>query len=582
MKNPHLLIIIAIALILATACKSSKEVTQEEATITKSGEGPQTGTADNSAVFIDANKQRILGNYNKAESLYLQCLEINPNDAASMYELARIYRAQRKIEPAIQYAEKAATTDKENIYYQVLLSNIYKQNSQFEESIEVQKGIIEKYPDNYEYFYELAITYLFAGQYDEAIAIYNQLENKMGVTEEISIQKQKIYLLQEEPDKAIKELVKLTDAYPDNAKYYSMLAELYLAVGKDKQALNAYMKVLELDPDNAYIHISLSDYYRKRDNKEQSLEHLKLGFANPALDVDTKINILLAYYTVSEFYEDLKDEGFALSEILIQTHPDDPKAYSIHADLLFRDEQYEAAREEFRMVLAIDSSRYVIWEQLLFAEAELEDYDAMLNESNRAIDLFPNQPLPYLFSSVANFQKEKYEDAIDKLEKGKKFVIGNDALLAQFYAYLGDAYHQTDQDEKAFDVYDKTLMIDPDNSVVLNNYAYYLSLKDRDLEKAEEMAKKSIELDAENSSNQDTYGWVLYKLGRYEEAEVWIQKSVQNHTEENAEVLEHYGDVLYQLGRTDEALDYWKRAANGKGEASEFLEKKIQEQKLYE
>ncbi len=569
-------------LLSVAGCKSTKVANQENATITKSGEGPQSTSPDNSALFIDANKQKILGNFAKAEQLYQQCLVINPNDAASMYELARLYRSQREIEPAIQYAEKASSTDPENIYYQVLLSNLYKQNNQFEESIAVQLGIIERYPDNYEYYYELAITYLFAGQYEEAIDIYNQLEEKMGVTEEISIQKQKIYLLQNEPEKAIKELTKLIEAFPGNEKYYSMLAELYLANGKDKQALNAYMKVLELDPENAYIHISLADYYRKRDDREQSFEHLKLGFANPSLDIDTKINILLAYYTVSEFYEDLKDEGFALSEILIATHPDDPKAYSIHADLLYRDKRFEEARDEFRMVIAIDSSRYVVWEQLLFTEAELEDYDAMLDESTRAMDLFPNQPLPYLFSSVANFQKENYEESIELLERGKKFVIGNDALLAQFYAYLGDAYHQTKQDEKAFNVYDKTLKIDPDNSIVLNNYAYYLSLENRDLEKALEMAKKAVALDPDNSSNQDTYGWVLYKLKRYEEAEVWIQKSIQNHTEENAEVLEHYGDVLYQLGRADEALEYWKRAAKGNGEASEFLEKKIEDQKLYE
>ena len=578
----YILILLALILVSSAGCKSTKEVRQEDVTITKSGDGPQETVPDNSSIFIDANKQRILGNYAKAERLYLQCLEIDPEDAASMYELARIYRAQRKMEPAIKYAEKAVNTDSENIYYQVLLSNLYKQNNQFEESITVQKGIIEKNPNNFEYYYELAVTYLFTGQYDEAIGIYDQLEDMVGVTEEISIQKQKVYLLQEEPDKAIKELVKLTEAYPGNPKYYSMLAELYLASEKDKQALDAYMKVLELDPDDAYIHISLADYYRKRGEKEKSFDHLKQGFANPALDIDTKINILLAYYTVSEFYEELKEEGFELSEILVETHPDDPKAYSIHADLLFRDEQFEAAREEFLMVLAIDSSRYVVWEQLLFTEAELEDYDAMLNESNRAMELFPNQPLPYLFAAVANFQLKNFDEAIERLEKGKRFVIGNDALLAQFYAYLGDAYHQTGQDDKAFDVYEKTLIIDPDNTIVLNNYAYYLSLENRDLEKALQMSEKSLELDPDNSSNQDTYGWILYKLGRYEEAEVWIHKSIENHSEENAEVLEHYGDVLFKLGREEEALEYWKRAAKGEGEPSEYLEKKIEDQKLYE
>jgi len=171
---------------------------------------------------------------------------------------------------------------------------------------------------------------------------------------------------------------------------------------------------------------------------------------------------------------------------------------------------------------------------------------------------------------------------IRDLETGIRYVVRNDLLLAEFYNYLGDAYHQTKQDEKAFEAYDASLKINSDNSIVLNNYAYYLSLRGEQLERAKKMARKANELDPNNSSNQDTYGWVLYKLGEYKEALEWIGKSVDNHSEENAEVLEHYGDVLYKLGRTEEAREYWERAVKaGKG-GSELLKKKANNGKLYE
>ena len=45
--------------------------------------------------------------------------------------------------------------------------------------------------------------------------------------------------------------------------------------------------------------------------------------------------------------------------------------------------------------------------------------------------------------------------------------------------------------------------------------------------------------------------------------------------------MEHYGDVLYQLDKKEEALNYWKQAKLA-GTASEWLDKKIADKKLYE
>jgi tetratricopeptide (TPR) repeat protein len=85
-----------------------------------------------------------------------------------------------------------------------------------------------------------------------------------------------------------------------------------------------------------------------------------------------------------------------------------------------------------------------------------------------------------------------------------------------------------------------------------------------------------------NPSFQDTYGWILYKMGKYQEAKSWIEKSMAGGSSNSAVVLEHYGDVLYKLGSTEKALEFWIKAKNAGEEGSEFLEKKINEKKLYE
>jgi len=164
---------------------------------------------------------------------------------------------------------------------------------------------------------------------------------------------------------------------------------------------------------------------------------------------------------------------------------------------------------------------------------------------------------------------------------GKDYVLDNPGLLSQFYGYLGDAYYQLKNYTESDLAFDNSLKADKNNIVVLNNYAYYLSLRNVNLEKAEAMSKRSNDLDPNNSSYQDTYGWVLYKMGKYNDAKIWIGKAIANLSTINGTLQEHYGDILYKLGDTENAVKYWENAKKT-GEASDVIDKKIADKKLYE
>jgi Tfp pilus assembly protein PilF len=354
-----------------------------------------------------------------------------------------------------------------------------------------------------------------------------------------------------------------------------------MANNMQDKALETYKKISVMEPDNAYIHMSMADYYRKTGNKEKAFEELKLGFANPNLDVDTKISILLSFYTVNQIYNDLKDQAFILSKILIETHPRDPKVFSIYGDFLLQDKKLPEARETFLKVLSLDSSRYAIWEQVLQLDLQVSEFEHLLAYSNRATELFPDQPLPFLFAGLANLQLKNNEAALKSLASGANLVVDNNELLAQFYMYQGDALHAMKKEPEAFMAYERSIKLKDDNGYVLNNYAYYLSLIGSDLDKAEKMSKKAVTLDPENGSFQDTYGWVLFKQEKYKEAAEWILKAVQSEEDPSAEVLEHYGDVLFKLGDAAGAVEYWLKAKQ-KGTGSELLEKKINEKKYFQ
>jgi tetratricopeptide (TPR) repeat protein len=116
---------------------------------------------------------------------------------------------------------------------------------------------------------------------------------------------------------------------------------------------------------------------------------------------------------------------------------------------------------------------------------------------------------------------------------------------------------------------------------VLNNYAYYLTLRNEKLDKAAEMSKKSNELRPDDATFEDTYAWVFYKQGKYEDAKIWLEKAFAHGGDKSGAILEHYGDLLFKMGKVEDALTYWNKA-KVTGEFSELLEKKIVDKKLYE
>ena len=534
----------------------------------------------NTNQLVDAKKEALIGNVKGALEMFRRYVSRYPLDPVGCFELARLEASQKNIDEAIRLAREATKLDPENPWYSLFLAELYQSTTHPQDAIAIYEKVAAKYPANLDYLYQLAALYLQIEKYPDAIKIYDQIEEKAGVSEEITIQKEKIYLHLNDLKGAGRELQKLITAYPDESRYHSILAEFYMSNNMPDKALEVYKKIAVIDPDNAYIHMSMADYYRKTGNKDKAFEELKLGFGNPNLDVDTKVSILLSFYTVNQIYNDLKDQAFTLSKILIETHPKDPKVFSIYGDLLLQDKKFPEARETFIRALTLDSTRYVIWEQVLRLDLQQGDFEHLISCGKRAMELFPEQPLPFLFTGLATLQLKQNEEALKIFSTGLKLVVNNDELLAQFYMYQGDALHALKKENEAFDAFENSLKLNYDNAYVLNNYAYYLSLKGAELDKAAKMAKKAVSLDPESASFQDTYGWVLFMQGKYDEASEWILKAVNNKEGASAEVLEHYGDVLYKLNDPLLALEYWQKAKQ-KGKASDLLEKKIADKKYY-
>ncbi|MFZ7114730.1 MAG: tetratricopeptide repeat protein [Bacteroidota bacterium] len=577
-------LLFSLSVVLLAGCKGGQTVSTTPASKTSQ---PKTEMSDAQRAevtyaFFNANKEKILGNLDNAAGLFSEVIRKDPNNAAAMYELANIYSEQKKFADALYFAKGAYQLDKKNSWYILTYTDLLQKNKKFADAASILEKAVADAPAKPDFYYEWASALLYAEKPADAIKVYDKLESQVGVTREVTMQKSRIYQRMNKNEKAIEELDKLIALDPKDSQAYGMKAEIYQAMGKKDLALETYNKILSIDPDNPYVHLSLADFYRNGGEKEKSVEELKKAFLNKELDIDTKISILSSYYSLIEIHPELKPQALEMCQLLVQANANEPRAHAVYGDFLIRDKKWEEAKVEYSKAKELGAKDFLVYNQLMFIYVQLADWKLLQTESAEAMSLFPEQPITYYFNGFASMQNKKYNDAISTLNTGIKLVVDDKRLETNFLSSLGEAYNEIRDFVKSDESFEKALVLDPKDANVMNNYAYFLSERNEKLDRAEQLSKVSNELEPNQSSYEDTYGWIMYKQGKYSDAKIWIEKSLANGSDKSATVLEHYGDVVYHLGDNAKALEYWQKAkAAGEG-ASDFLERKILEKRIFE
>ncbi|MBI3519147.1 MAG: tetratricopeptide repeat protein [Bacteroidetes bacterium] len=572
-------LMLPVLVVSAVACKTKKQTTvsTQEAKSTEKGisEKDQIAFAYN---FVEGCKERMRGNIEIAEGRFKECLKIDPSSAAVKYELGNVYRFNGLYDNALKFGKECANDDPKNEWYQLLYIECLHNKRQFSQAADIYARLIKNYPNRADFYEGLAAEYMYGGNYEKAYKTYDDIEKKFGQNEAFTLNKIKILRQLKKNSEAEVEFKKLIQSNKTEARYYTYLAEFYQETNQNDKAMDTYKEILKVDPKNPMVHLALADYYKSQNDKENFYKEVKMAFENPDLDVDTKVKILSSYYELSDVNPTYKQQASELCNIALNLHPQSADVHSIYADFLLKDKKFEEARSEYAQSMAIDKSRFAVWNQLMYVESEfLHDYKSLEAHSSEAMELFPNNALPYYFNGFANIQLQRYSTAIQSLEDGIEFIYNNNPLLLEFYTNLGNAYNAVKNYPKSDQAYDDALKVNPDDAATLNNYAYFLSLRKEKLEKAEKFSRRSNELAPNNRSFIDTYGWILYQQGKYKEAEEWLGRAAKMGSKSS--ISEHYGDVLYKLDRKEEALKYWLDAKSAGG-GSEFLDKKIADKKL--
>lgn len=502
----------------------------------------------NATYFSDGLQSKYREDTEGAIRNFEQALRFMHDDAASMYELSEQYYNVGRIEDAFSMIQRAAQLDPENKWYQMRLGLFYRNLEQYEDFAKLYEGLTAKYPDDLDMLSELIDAYLVTENYDKALKKMDLLEAQIGTNEVITEQRLGIYKRQGNNKKLSSTLEKLIEENPENPRYYSMLAQVYTEMGKDKEALKLYETIKELNPNDPYINISLLEFYENNGDKDKAFKELLATIRNKNLDLNTKTNIYDYWIDKNKNSSQINEQARQCGEAFIETYPDNKLGYLILGSYYMMKEDAIRSKAMYQQSLSIDSTDFYGWQNLIISESRLNENEAVRDHSIAALKYYPMQPVFYWYAGVSNAVLKNNEDAIMYLEKGRRYT-SDKAQMANFDAFLGDLYHEAGDEENAFDAYERTLRNDPDNVLVLNNYAYYLAVKNQDLDKALEMSTKAITAEPDNPTYLDTHAWVLYMKGDYKEAEKHMKKALRLLKEPDETYNQHYNAILKKLGK---------------------------------
>ena len=530
-------------------------------------------------LYADATTNLVLGDTVQAVELFRQCLAKDPAQGAAWFQLANVAYCKYDYSTASTDIQKALAINGTNAWYNQLYAEILGAQTKYKDAANLYLKLMNQHPGNTDYWFALAYYSGKAGQNEEAIGYYNKIQQQTGINEDLVSAKEELWLKLNKPDSAIAEVKRLIKSDTTQPRYYAMLADLYKMTNNKESLATTLEEMLKDDPQNPQALLSLADLYHLQNDDKRAFEYEQRAFESPAMDIDSKVQVLVGYITQMKDSTQRK-EALSLAKLTTQTDSTEAKAFAVYGDLLATVDSNKAAVIQYRKAVSLDQGHFAVWEQLLILYSQLNENDSLYNTAKKVAELFPDQVLSFYYYGNACLTEKKYEEAASQFNKAVQMGSDNTSLMAQLYANLGDVYYYQKEFKKSDSSYEQALLVDPKNAYALNNYSYFLAVRGEDLDKAEQMASRLVkEIAPNNTSYEDTYGWVLFKLKRFDEAQSWIAKAMKDGGDSNGTILEHYGDVLFRLGKTDDAVSFWKKA-KALSPDSIPLDKKIEEQKL--
>lgn len=532
-------------------------------------------------IFLEAEKQRNMGRDDAFHHLLQYAHSLDPENSAIAYYLgySRLMKSNLSVSDSLfssslRMMRKHVDAHPEDKYEAMLYANGNMIANQVQEGLRVLKIQAERNPHSVEVQLSIADAYARLEDYRNAIAAYDSVQQWQGQSVQLSARKVRAYQALNDTVGAIGEMRSLLATAPRNVDYNLAMGNMMLMFGERDSALTYYDKAQQYEPENGATYLAKAQFYNAIGDSVNYDQQTYHALVSKDLDVASKVEVLADYARHLLVAKDSSARTENLFKVLIEQHPNEPQIRMLFSDYLAAKDDMKGAAEQMDYAVNLDPTDAQAWNRLLVLNIISENYEAAIAAGDRAIELNPNNIELYGYIAPAYYNIKQYDKAIEVYKKALAAVDSTDTEhRSMFLGGMGDAKFSMGDTIGAFALYDQAIEIDPNNVSILNNYAYFLTLCNRDLDKAERMSAKTVQAEPQNATFLDTYAWVFYKRKEYTMAQLYIEMAIKNERRPSSDIYDHYGDILLAVGNKQEALKQWKKALELDAGNKELLEK---------
>lgn len=532
--------------------------------------------------FLEAMMQRGKENHAAAYDLLRHCISINPGSAEAYFYLAQYYVWLRDKDKAMACFKRAAELSPDNTTYLETLAQSYISNSDYAGATATLEKLVKMDGSREDVLETLVNLYQQDEEnYPKAIATIEKLEETEGSNAQLTFMKSELYTRMGKKDEAVEAARLLAEEYPNDLSYKALYGSVMMMNDMTDEAFGIYQEVLKEDPGQQNVLMAIKSYYDMEGKTEQSDSITMKLLGIDDLPTETKIGLLREKISQSEQTDGDSTRILEMFDHALtgeQENGDIGLLCAIYMELKKMPEDSVNRRLEQVLTVAPDNAAARL--RLVGEAWRNSDMERVIELCAAARQYNPEEMAFYYYQGMAHYRNDDTDKALEAFQNGIGVInSGSDSeIVSDFYAVMGDILHSKGREEEAFAAYDSCLTWKPDNYGCLNNYAYYLSLKGKQLGKAEQMSYKTVVAEPKNATYLDTYAWILFMQERYAEAKIYIEQAVQNDSDSNEVIIEHAGDIAAMNNDIERAVDYWKKAS-AKAPDNQILKRKIRQKK---
>ncbi len=456
---------------------------------------------------------------------YKHLLNVDNTFVNGHIALARLYIKKGKLDLAEKECNLVLSEfEPDNIQSLFLLSTIYEKTRKYDEAVVLLKQILEKNPGNKSVHIQLGLLYLKLSKYDEAFAESEYAFNNQSATQPAAVYfiQGSVWLQRRDYEKAVSVLKEATLRLPNMVETHYFLAHAEVGLGRLQEAINEFKVAINVAPSYIPAKLSLArllsrvggwqreivrlckdildikpdhiealqmlglEYVKKRDFENAELEFRKIIELSPSAG---KIN--MAYLSLASGQ---LGRSIRLCEEIINTNPDETRAYNILGFALIRQGNFERGIEQYKKVIEINPKSVSTFINIAKAYVIIEKKDEAIKALKNAISLDPtNLPSKTLLSGI--YRKE---GNIDEAAKLLEQVVEINPDNVDGYALAG-IYLLRGKIDASINLCNKAIKLFPDDTTLYTNLAVSYQQKEHYVASIK-YSEKSVGLKPEDPS----------------------------------------------------------------------------------